>query len=246
MKGGGKRGLLGILVVAGLAMSLSCARNHDLEAIEVTPGNETLGIACGVAGEPTTCAPTTTYRAFGHYIHPSETQEITGEVQWTTSNSDLIAFANPAQPNVMFPTGIGCGTGLLVQATLQVAPGNTKVGTATVDINCGSGVGTGGSTDFNLSPNPVQRTVSAGGQAQFSIQVIALLGTPTVQLSIEQATLPPQISAVTLTPVTVPAGQSATLTLTASQTAAPAAYPVTVQGIDASGLATTTVTLNVQ
>lgn len=238
---------LGTIAILGFFLAtLSCARNHDLEFISVTPGTETLGIACGVPGEPTTCAPTTKYRAFGTFIHPQETQEVTDQVQWTTSNPDLITFADPAQPNIMFPTGTGCGTGLQVQATLQVAPGNTKVGTATVSINCaGGGVGSGNTIDFSLSPNPGMQTVAPGGQANFNIQVVGLLGSPTVQLSVNPATLPAQISAFSLAPQTVAAGQSATLTLTASPTATAGPLVVSVQGSDASGGASTSVTLNV-
>lgn len=237
-----------IAALAFLAAALSCARNHDLVGIEVTPGTETLGVACGVPGEPTTCAPTTVYRAFGHYIHPSNPIEITDQVQWTTSNPDLITFADPAHPNVMFPTGIGCGTDLLVQATLQVSPGNTRVGTATVSVNCNGGVGTGNTVDFSLSPNPQQVNVSPGGQAIFNIQVVGLLGSPAVQLSVDQTTLPAQISAFSLAPQapqTVAAGQSATLTLTVSPTAAAGPLVVRVNGSDASGGAGTIVTLNV-
>lgn len=235
-------GLLAIIIAAG--GSLSCARNHDLEFIQVTPSTETLGIACGTPGVATTCAPTTTYRVIGHYIHPQTTVDITDQVQWTTSNKDLITFADPSQPNVMFPTGLGCGTGLLVEATYNVSSGNQKIASATVDITCGgSGTGTGSLTDFGLTAIPTNQTVSAGGSAPYTIEVTPVNGTPVVNLQVNQSTLPPQISGVNLTPTSVTAGQSAALTLTASPSAAAGTYQVEIQGTDSSGLQNVTVSL---
>jgi hypothetical protein len=238
-------GLAAIMITA--ALSLSCARNHDLEFIEVTPQTETLGIACS-GPLPTDCAPTTNYTAIGHYIHPDSTQDVTSMVTWTTSNPDLIAFADSSHPNVLFPTGLGCGTGLQVQATLNVDSGNTKIGTATVNVNCGatggSGSGSGG-IDFSLTPNTVSQTVSPGGSAVYSIEVNVLSNSPTVGLNVNLNNLPSGISA-SLAPTSVTAPGFSQLTLTASPTQAANTYTVQIQGTDASGSAATQVNLVVQ
>src|SRR5215469_8945485 len=170
------------LAVLGVALAgLSCSRNHDLEFIAITPQQQTLGIACGTPGVPTTCAPTTVYRAIGHYIHPQTQQDITSQVTWSTSNPDLITFADSSTPNVLFPTGLGCGTNLLVQATLNSNPGNVKIGNSTVNINCTGGLGGGGNTtDFALTPNLLTQQVAPGGSRTYTIQVTALINTPTV------------------------------------------------------------------
>lgn len=246
MKVPGFRGVGLMAVVVAAVASLSCARNHDVEFIQVTPGTETLGIGCITPGVATTCGPTTSYRVIAHYIHPQTTEDITSQVQWTTSNTDLITFADPSQPNVMFPTGLGCGVGLLVEATYTASPGNQKISSATVDITCsGTGTGTGSTTDFGISVIPTSQSVSPGQSAVYTINVTPNGGTPTVALQVNQASLPPQISAVTLNPMSVTAGQSATLTLTASPTAAAGAYVVELQGTDNTGTINVTATLNV-
>jgi hypothetical protein len=246
MKGLVLRSVFTVVVLGAAMLGLSCARNHDLEFISITPQQQTLGIACVTPGVPTSCAPSTTYRAIGHYIHPQTQRDITSEVQWTTGNRDLITFADPSQPNVLFPTGVGCGTNLLVQATLNSDPGNVKIASATVNINCtGSLIGGGNTTDFALTPIPRQQTVSAGGSTTYTIQVTALIDTPTVQLSVNQSTLPSGITA-SLAPPTVTGSQNSILTLSASSTIATGPHLVQVQGADLSGSVATQVELDVQ
>lgn len=242
MKGLVLRSVCTFAVLGAAVVALSCARNHDLQSISVTPSQETLGIACGSPGVPTTCIPTTAYRAIGHYIHPQGDVDITSEVTWSTSNPDLITFADPSQPNVLYPTGIGCGTNLIVQATLNVAPGNTKIASATVNVNCGgSGGGSGGGNqlDFGITANPTSQTVGPSQQATYTIDVTAVTGTPTVGLSINNNNLPAGVAA-SLSPNSVTAGNTATLTLS-SNTAG--TYPVQILAIDGSGSTSISVTL---
>jgi hypothetical protein len=135
---------------------------------------------------------------------------------------------------------------LLVQATLNTDPKNVKIASTTVNVNCGGGLGGGGNTtDFILTPNPNQQTVSAGGSANYNIQVTDLVGSPTVQLQVNLNTLPAGISA-SLAPGSVTASIISVLTLKASATRAIAPYVVQVQGTDSSGSVATQVTLNVQ
>jgi hypothetical protein len=236
-----------MLAVLGAAVAgLSCARNHDLEFIAITPQQQTLGIVCSTPGVPTTCAPTTVYRAIGHYIHPQTQQDITSQVTWSTANRDLITFADSSQPNVLFPTGLGCGTNLLVQATLNSNPGNVKIGNSTVNINCTGGLGGGGSTiDFALTPNPVKQQVVPGGTTTYTIVVTALINTPTVTLMVNTLTLPNGIAA-SLAPTMITGTGNSVLTLTASPTLGAGRNFVQVQGTDPTGTVATQVELVVQ
>jgi hypothetical protein len=240
------RGFATAAVLASAALMVSCARNHDLVSIEVTPATQTLGVGC-TGPAPTDCGPTTTYLAIGHYIHPSDQHDLTTQVQWSTSNPDLITFADSSQPNVLFPTGTGCGTGLQVRAIMNVTPENEKIGIATVNVNCaGSGTGTGGTQDFTLTPNPTSAQVAPGGSAQYTIEVTPNIANPTpVALSINNNNLPPGISA-NLNPVSLTPPGNSVLTVTASPTQNAASYQVQVIGSDTVTSTTTAVTLVVQ
>jgi hypothetical protein len=235
------------LAVLGLAIfSLSCGRNHDLEFIEVVPSTETLTVGC-TGPQPTDCGPTTAYTAIGHYIHPQTTQDLTSQVQWSSSTKDIIQFADPSQPNVLFPTGGGCGQNLIVQAVLNQDPSNVKIGTGVVNVTCGTGTtgsGTGG-IDFSLIPNPGTENVAAGGTATYTIIVNELSNSPSVQLSVNTNTLPSGISA-SLAPTQVTAPGVSQLTLTTSATQAANTYTVQVQGTDSSGSTVAQVSLVVQ
>jgi hypothetical protein len=239
-----------IVVVACASVALSCGYNHDLQFIDVKPGMQTLTVGC-TGPAPTDCAPTTQYKALGHYIHPPDVHDITNQVQWQTTSPDLITFADPSQPGLMFPTGVGCGTNLQVLAVVYEDPknpsrGKAHVGSATVSINCsGTGTGGGGGTpDFTLSPANSSQSVAPGGTANYTINVTAVSGSPTVQLNVNTNTLPAGIS-FTLSPTSVTATGTATLTLTASSSLAAGAYQVQILGQDSSGGSSTTVTLNV-
>jgi hypothetical protein len=237
------RGFSTVAVLACAVLMGSCARNHDLEFIEVTPSTQTLSIACS-GPAPTDCGPTTTYLAIGHYIHPTEEQDLTTQVQWSTSNPDIITFADPSQPNVLFPTGNGCGTGLLVRATLSVTSENLKIGNGTVSVNCTTGSSTGSSADFTLTSVTGPQTVSPGQVASYTLQVTALSNNPTVQLAVNTVNLPPEVSAFSLTPNSVTGTGQATLSLTASSTVGTG--QVQILGSDPSGGASVTVSLTVK
>ena len=247
MKGLVLRSICTLAVLGAAVAGLSCARNHDLEFISITPQQQTLGIVCSTPGVPTTCAPTTVYRAIGHFIHPQTDQDITSQVTWSTANPDLITFADSSHPNVLFPTGVGCGTNLLVQATLNTNPGNVKIGNSTVNINCTGGLGGGGNTtDFALTPNPVKQQAPPGGMRTYTIEVTALIDTPTVTLTVNTNTLPSGITA-SLNQTTIMGSGNSVLTLTASSTLATGSKLfVQVQGADSTGTVATQVELDIQ
>ncbi|MGC2447774.1 MAG: hypothetical protein WA477_09020 [Candidatus Sulfotelmatobacter sp.] len=84
-----------VLVVAAIAMlsSSSCARSQKLESINVQPGNGTFAKV-----DPSVYF---NYKAYGTYIHPPQTLDITDQVSWQTDNPQVaqIKSAGVISPN---------------------------------------------------------------------------------------------------------------------------------------------------
>jgi hypothetical protein len=74
----------------GLLNSLSCARDQKLVSITVMPTNVTFG-GPGISVQ---------YSAFGSYIHPVETKDITTKVVWVSDATQVISFNTPGQPGL--------------------------------------------------------------------------------------------------------------------------------------------------
>jgi hypothetical protein len=88
-----------VLVVAAIAMLSwsSCARSQKLESINIQPGNGTFA-----AVDPNAYF---LYKAYGTYIHPPQTLDITNQVTWQSDNPLVAQFT---APGVISPT-TGCG-----------------------------------------------------------------------------------------------------------------------------------------
>jgi hypothetical protein len=111
MKKVGLACLLGILLVA-----LSCGHPTAMVSMSVTPA--TAGIVGLGAVLPYQ------YTAYGNFIHPTETRDISNQVTWT-SNTPWVATVNSS--GVVTPTGGACG-GTIITATAGkalVGGGNT-------------------------------------------------------------------------------------------------------------------------
>jgi hypothetical protein len=221
------KGLLFRIVGAVIGLScllaaLSCARDQTLDWLEIKPQNVNL-----------TGTPTIIYTAIGHYSHPAQQRDLSTQVTWQTDAPSIIAFSDPAHPNYLIPTGLGCGTNLGVIAFVYRHPGNNQEvhGGSTVNVNCGSGGGSGSGADFNLSANPSSANVAAGGTAQITIAVTALSGNPAVDLALQ---LPPAGISASFNPPTVNAPNTSVLTLTVSPSATAGTYQLTVVGTEQS------------
>jgi hypothetical protein len=120
--------ILALIVAASLVVSeSSCAYNQHLTSIQVTPASVTF------------LSPTTNItfqlKAYGTYIHPPETKDITDKVTWQEDSPDLVTVT---------PTGIisNAGTGRCgvtgVHATDFTDSGNMNgnvvVGNATATV----------------------------------------------------------------------------------------------------------------
>ena len=117
--------LLGLLAVAILLSVAGCARETRLTQITLQPGSEEF-----LFPNPNAQVH---FTAFGTFIHPPATRDITAEVTWTTDTPQLITVAG----GVVSPTGAGCGTAT-VMATSNKDTGGSKnivVGSARVTVD---------------------------------------------------------------------------------------------------------------
>jgi len=118
--------LLIVLVGATFLAVTSCGREQQLQSINVTPNSVTF------------LSPGTTItfqlKAYGTYIHPPETKDITSQVMWSAQSSDLV-LVTPA--GVLSTSGLGyCGV-TNVTASLSNPGGpsnNVIVGNATATV----------------------------------------------------------------------------------------------------------------
>ena len=82
---------IGIVVLAATAslllFSLNCARSQKLESINIQPGNGTFAKV-----DPSAFF---NYKAYGSYIHPPQTLEITDKVTWESNNPQVAQFTGP-------------------------------------------------------------------------------------------------------------------------------------------------------
>jgi hypothetical protein len=122
-------GIVGIVVAAMWLLNLSsCARGQQLQGITVSPSAFTYFSAS--SGGQQTPIPLT---AYGSYIHPVATKDITSKVTWSSDNT-LVADVDPAGN---LTAGVACGIGN-ISASFYTDGGNKNgnvvVGTMTVTV----------------------------------------------------------------------------------------------------------------
>ena len=99
-------------LAAGMVTSLSCAHEQKLESITLSPSG---GFVFGGLNA------TGTFTAYGNFIHPPETKDVTAQVVWSI---DIANFGTINQQGVItYGRTDGCGSGL-VNATYNNPPGN--------------------------------------------------------------------------------------------------------------------------
>src|SRR5579864_6525662 len=109
-------GSIGLAAAGTLLLNLSsCARNQDLVSIQIVPSGFTYGSAVP-SGLPQTPIPLT---AYGTYIHPAETKNITTSVIWA---SDVTAVATVDNTGGL-TAGVDCG-GANISASVYTDGGN--------------------------------------------------------------------------------------------------------------------------
>jgi hypothetical protein len=121
--------VLSLIVTATVFLSLSsCAYNQHLVSINIPSSGGTFG-----AADPSLFFD---FKAFGTYIHPPQTKDITNLVTWQTDNPQvvLVSSAGVVSPN------LGCGVGdifaTLKDGSNEVVSNSVKI---TVDGPAASG-----------------------------------------------------------------------------------------------------------
>jgi hypothetical protein len=155
---------LAILGLAGAAVLLSslssCARSQQLEGITVSPATFTY-FSPAVSGTQPNQIPLT---AYGSYIHPPETKNITNLVTWA---SDQTIVADVTSAGVL-TAGTSCGIANISASyyTDGNANGNVVVGTMTVTVEgpasegCPSGTATS-NLAVDVTANPADGTITS-------------------------------------------------------------------------------------
>jgi hypothetical protein len=121
----------GVVLLTVIAMALlntsGCARDQKLESITLSPADGFVFEGFNAAGQ---------FTAYGNYIHPPETKDISNQVTWSLNIKNF---------GTISPTGLvtytradGCGSGQ-VTATFNNSNGSVVVATAPV-----SGANSGG------------------------------------------------------------------------------------------------------
>jgi hypothetical protein len=109
-------GITALVVTAVTLLSLSsCGRSQQLVSIQVQPSSETFGLSSTPVAED--AGLQVQLKAYGTYIHPPVTKDITNEVTW---------FSNTPQMMTVNSTGLVTVTGVSCGATLVSATSNTN------------------------------------------------------------------------------------------------------------------------
>src|SRR5579864_1871491 len=95
-------------VVAYFIAILSCARDQQLDFIEVQPSVENFGAVDPSLGP-------VQLKAIGHYIHPVVTKDITDQAAWS-SNTPAVAVVTAT--GSLSPGGVDCGNAV-ISATVR-------------------------------------------------------------------------------------------------------------------------------
>jgi hypothetical protein len=181
------------LVTLGAVLSLpSCGHDQKLVSIALTPSTALF---------PTPQSLAVDFKAYGTYIHPPATKDITKQVTWTTDVSTLLSIAYDASLSAE-----------------TVAPSNGNCGIA--NLWASAPEGTGGSANIVISPpatltvNNVNDPLCPGGSSTNGTLVVTPEGngTGTVTSSPPGITCPGSACSSTFTP-----GVQITLTAAAGQ-----------------------------
>jgi hypothetical protein len=169
-------GIAALVLVGGLLWSIaSCGRSQQLVSIEVQPNTYTFG-ASNIPVQANQGSQVQ-LRALGSYIHPPVTKDITNQVTWVSSTTQMMTVNSST--GLLTATGMMCGT-TLVSATLQT---NTSAG----GISSGGAVVTGSMTGSVIcfsgsggTQNPTLTVTFAGAGFGTVTSTPPGLGTPCV------------------------------------------------------------------
>jgi List-Bact-rpt repeat protein len=149
-------GVTALVVAAASALSLSsCAHNTHLVGINIIPGNGTFA-----AVDPSASFQ---YRAYGTYIHPPKTVDITNQVTWQSSVPQVAQFTGPGtvSPNT------NCGVAPIF-ATMHDSPNDIISNQVSITVDGPVSLGCPQSTATNtltvtVSPSTDGNVLSSPG-----------------------------------------------------------------------------------
>jgi hypothetical protein len=115
-------GVSALILAASSLLSLSsCAHNTHLVGINIQPGNGTFAAADpGLSFQ---------YRAYGTYIHPPKTVDITDQVTWQSSAPQVAQFS---QPGLVSPNS-NCGVSQIF-ATMHDSPNDIVSNSVSITV----------------------------------------------------------------------------------------------------------------
>jgi List-Bact-rpt repeat protein len=169
-----------VIAACSLFSLSSCAHNQHLVGITIQPGNGTFG-----AVDPSAFF---LYKAYGTYIHPPKTVDITSQVTWQTDNPQVAQFTSPGtvSPNT------SCGVAQIF-ASMHDSPNDivSNLVSITVDgpasLGCPQGTATNiltlnlisGASDGSITSSPAGINCGASG----TICAVAFQSGSTVSLT---------------------------------------------------------------
>jgi hypothetical protein len=113
-------------ILFGLCAVQGCSEGQKLVGITVSPPNTSI----------TGSGLNVDYSAYGTYVHPPESRDLTHSVLWSSSSPQVVSI-DPATGVATSSTT--CGTNIIITAALYSKPGNPAsgtvgIGTATVNV----------------------------------------------------------------------------------------------------------------
>ncbi|HTF42635.1 MAG TPA: hypothetical protein VK641_01985 [Terriglobales bacterium] len=118
--------LAAVLALGSVSTLPSCGLPQQLDGVSIQPRTGTF-----LAPDPRLSF---NFKAYGSYVHPVATKDITSQAVWTTDVTGLVSIT---QAGVVTPTGFGCGV-VNVLATITDSPhtpkGQVYIGHATVTV----------------------------------------------------------------------------------------------------------------
>jgi hypothetical protein len=131
------------IVCEVLVFLASCGHDQQLVSISVQPTTETFGAAnVPVSAD---AGLNVQLRAYGSYIHPPVTKDITNQVTWASNTPDMVTVNSTG---VLTATGLTCGNALVsATVTTNSSTGNLTskgalvAGNMTANVVCFTGSG---------------------------------------------------------------------------------------------------------
>jgi hypothetical protein len=133
-----------LIMVCALSVFLpSCGHDQQLVSVSIQPGTETFGSATVPVSAD--AGLNVQLKAFGSYIHPPVTKDITNQVTWDSNTPDMVTVNSAG---LLTATGLACGNALVsATVTTNTSTGNLTskgalvTGNMTANVVCFTGSG---------------------------------------------------------------------------------------------------------